>query len=117
MLILIGIVFLVSLCFVGCDDDTVPSFTFDESIDLGNYIVEKEENDLSIDSGYSDLTFTSPLLATLTFSQDGQDIGCLSWEDGVFKFEGKAEESAVIFFECFLKSLIDDYINSKLNKD
>lgn len=30
--------------------------------------------------------------------KDNKQIGCLSWEDGVFKFEGKADESAKMFF-------------------
>jgi len=53
---------------------------------------------------------------TITFSfSDGGDIGTLSWEGGVFKFEGNAEESAKEFFN-FLKPMIDDYIKLELKK-
>jgi len=36
----------------------------------------------------------------LTFhSAEGGDVGKLSWDTGVFVFEGNAEESAKIFFD------------------
>ena len=35
-------------------------------------------------------------------NEDNEVIGKLSWEDDVFKFEGEAEESAQIFFDCVL---------------
>ena len=46
----------------------------------------------------------------------GDDIGKITWEDGKMRFEGNAEESAKIFFDCFLKPMVDEYIESELNK-
>lgn len=36
--------------------------------------------------------------------KDNKQIGCLSWEDGVFKFEGKADESAKLFFDYIVNN-------------
>lgn len=41
--------------------------------------------------------------------------GTLSWESGVFRFEGNAEESARIFFDA-LKMRIDEYIETTKSK-
>ena len=46
----------------------------------------------------------------------GDDVGSLTWEDGKMRFEGNAEESAKIFFDYFLKPMVDGYIKSELNK-
>lgn len=53
-----------------------------------------------------------PPTTPLSFSDGESEIGNLSWPDGSFKFEGKAEESAVVFFN-FLKPLVDNYIEEK----
>ncbi len=45
----------------------------------------------------------------MTFQMDGQQIGCMEWNDGVMKFTGNAEESAKVFFE-YLKQFMDDYM-------
>lgn len=40
----------------------------------------------------------------LTFhNENTQRVGELTWEDGVFKFKGKAEESAKIFLDWLRK--------------
>ncbi len=44
----------------------------------------------------------------------GDNIGRMSWMTGELVFEGKADESAKIFFE-FLKPYVDSYIQA--NKD
>jgi len=45
----------------------------------------------------------------------GDNVGKISWDNGVMVFEGDAEESAEIFFE-FLKPMIDGYIEEELSK-
>lgn len=48
---------------------------------------------------------------TIAFHNDNSEqIGCLSWEDGVFKFEGKAEESAKVFFD-WMNTFLKENIN------
>lgn len=39
----------------------------------------------------------------MEFYEANNKMGELSWEKGIFKFEGNMEESARIFFENFLK--------------
>ena len=46
----------------------------------------------------------------------GDDVGKIIWEDGAMRFEGNAEESAKIFFDYFLKPMIDGYIKEQLHK-
>jgi len=41
-------------------------------------------------------------------------VGELSWSTGKFVFTGNADESAKVFFEYFLKSLVDEYIEERL---
>lgn len=52
------------------------------------------------------------------FKDEHEEIGCLDFSTGVLKFDGKAEESAKIFFEAILKDLVDEYLknNSKKSK-
>ena len=45
----------------------------------------------------------------------GDDVGSLTWEDGKMRFEGDAEESAKIFFDYFLKPMVDGYIEERIN--
>ena len=43
----------------------------------------------------------------ITFQNaDNEQVGKLSWDDGVFKFEGEAEESARIFFKI-IQNLVE----------
>jgi len=44
-----------------------------------------------------------PVSNNLTFHDNEKEIGRLSWDDGIFKFEGKAEESAKVFFDFLIK--------------
>lgn len=46
---------------------------------------------------------------TLNICKDGQYIGMLSVTDGVFRFEGKMDESAAELFG-FIKKLADKYL-------
>lgn len=50
---------------------------------------------------------------TITF---GNGVGTITWENGYMEFEGDAFESARIFFEVILKSMIDDYIESEMDE-
>ena len=34
------------------------------------------------------------------FTDEGKEIGRLSWADGTFRFTGQADESAKVFFEA-----------------
>ena len=43
---------------------------------------------------------------------DGE-VGRLTWDDGQFAFNGDMAESAQIFFDNFLKPLVDSYIESE----
>jgi len=53
-----------------------------------------------------------PAHTVVFHNRDGETVGTL-WFDGPMRFEGDAEESARVFFEHFLKQLVDDYIESK----
>jgi len=55
-------------------------------------------------------------LYKMTFFRDNEEIGKLDWEDGVLKFEGKAEESAKLLFD-FLKGLMDEYLKERRKKN
>ncbi len=46
----------------------------------------------------------------------GDNVGKISWEEGTMTFEGNADESARMFFEGFLKPLVDEYIESELEE-
>lgn len=71
------------------------------------------DHDISLDGPIA-LINEVPISEQLTFMVDIdevlQPVGKLSWVDGVFRFEGNAEESAKVFFE-YLKRLIDEYID------
>ena len=43
---------------------------------------------------------------------DGE-VGRLSWDEGRFAFSGNMAESAQIFFDNFLKPLVDNYIENE----
>lgn len=49
------------------------------------------------------------------FGGDGKVVGTLSFGDDIMKFEGEADKSAKIFFEHYLKPIIDNYIRNKLS--
>jgi len=51
-----------------------------------------------------------PTLAVTFHDEDDGEIGRLSWDTGTMRFDGKAEESAEIFFIFLLKPMVDDYI-------
>lgn len=45
---------------------------------------------------------------------DRGEIARLWWSDGELRFEGNADRAAKIFFEQFLKPLVDEYIEARL---
>ena len=47
----------------------------------------------------------------------GENIGKISWDNGVMIFEGNAEVSADLFFAYVLKPMIDEYIKSEMEKE
>ena len=47
---------------------------------------------------------TNTYIAFHDINKEGEpEIGRLSWEDGIFKFEGNAKESAKVFFDFFIQ--------------
>lgn len=58
-------------------------------------------------------------IKNITFHDKTQEspIGKISWDSGVFKFEGKTEQSADIFFNHVLKGICDQYIQSAKTLD
>ncbi len=50
------------------------------------------------------------------FDAENKMIGALDWDTGVFIFQGRAKESAHLFFEHFLKSIVSDYIDQRLGE-
>jgi len=46
--------------------------------------------------------------------KDGKEVGRLEWDDGKMAFKGKMEESAQVFFNWLLETLINPYIEKKL---
>lgn len=47
----------------------------------------------------------------------GDNVGRIFWDKGIMIFEGNVEKSAEIFFEGYLKPLIDEYIVSEMEKE
>ena len=47
----------------------------------------------------------------------GENVGKISWDNGVMVFEGNAEVSADLFFAYVLKPMIDEYIKSEMEKE
>ena len=41
----------------------------------------------------------------------------IDWSSGKLAFHGNAEKSAEIFFKCFIKPLVDEYIREKLKSN
>jgi len=67
--------------------------------------------DFTVDKNLSTILNDMQYPRHFIFSDDNEDIGKLSWDDGELKFEGKAKTSAWIFFG-YLKSYIDEYISN-----
>ena len=57
---------------------------------------------------YSNITF---------YGKNDSEIGRLEWDDDKMVFKGKAKESAQVFFDYLLKTLINPYIEEKLRID
>lgn len=60
-------------------------------------------------------TFTPP--NSITFHNGGSEVGRLEFTKEGMKFTGKADESAKVFFDNYLKGLVDDYIKDLLRKE
>ncbi len=59
----------------------------------------------------------SPLLPTewsISFHADDKRIGRIWLEDGVLKFDGDMDESAIKFFE-WIKPMVDNYIAQQMS--
>jgi len=52
----------------------------------------------------------APSYAISFHNEAPMEIGRLSFASGTLVFEGKADESAKVFFEQFLKPMVDEYI-------
>jgi hypothetical protein len=86
-----------------------------------NYTDEKILEEYIIDTTGEELYFydtdsivrieISPAPTAIAF---GNDVGTLSWEEGIMRFEGDAEESAKIFFDYFLVMYIEEYIENEV---
>jgi hypothetical protein len=61
----------------------------------------------------SDIKIEGPKYFQFHSVELNENCGMLWWNDGTFYFEGKADESAKVFFE-YLKQYIDPYIAEKL---
>lgn len=56
----------------------------------------------------------APVIDTLVFSGDKpEEIGRLTWHGGSFKFTGKADRSARLFFDKYLKEIVDAYLKER----
>ncbi len=62
-------------------------------------------------SPISDRLFKIPLISCMVFYDGEVRVGALSWKGGTFTFEGDMDASATVFFERFLKPLIETWIN------
>ena len=52
-----------------------------------------------------------PAVDTLIFSGDQpEEIGRLTWRGGKFSFTGKADRSARLFFDKYIKEIVDQYL-------
>ena len=71
-------------------------------------------NDNVTDKGQVILTIPHTPTTSIIF---GDNVGKISWKEGTMIFEGDADESAKMFFEGFLKPLIDEYIVSEMEKE
>ena len=49
-----------------------------------------------------DAKLTQPSRNITFMNEDNKVVGELTWDDDVFKFEGNAEESAQVFFDCVI---------------
>jgi hypothetical protein len=53
----------------------------------------------------------------ITFNAEGGEVGRLEWTKEGITFTGKADESAKIFFNDFLKMYFDNYIKELIKED
>ena len=55
-----------------------------------------------------------PVIDTIIFSGDEpEQVGKLTWKNGRFEFTGKADKSAQVFFNRYLKDIVDAYLKEK----
>lgn len=60
---------------------------------------------------------STPVPTSVTFTNDGgEEVGRISIEKDGLKFTGKADKSARVFFDYFLKGIVDNYLKEKEDK-
>ena len=64
-----------------------------------------KKNNLLING--SDTQFQISKDLNLTFYNEDTQVGKLSWENGVFEFDGETEESARIFFDLIIRHVME----------
>ena len=97
-----------------CMGESNTHITKDTEDEPETYTVIEAEDNPSLYSNESflwegDIIDYTPATAVIF----GDNVGKISWDEGVMEFEGDAFESARIFFEVILKSMIDGYIENK----
>jgi hypothetical protein len=55
-----------------------------------------------------------PTHSLIIYGEENEELGRISWDKGYLEFTGRANESAKVFFESFLKSYVDQYIKERL---
>jgi len=73
--------------------------------------------DIAATSSVGDTTVPAPASTTITIWDGDKEVGRLEWETGKLEFKGDAEESAKVFFNEFLKPIVDVYIDENCKKE
>lgn len=60
------------------------------------------------------LDFKSITPTSVIFTKDGKEVGKILIEKDGLKFIGNADKSAKVFFDYFLKPIVDSYIKEKI---
>ncbi len=105
--IFLSVVFVSSISFLACMR-TTPLYEepISYTIEDGDAIVEFNVEAYILDPSHE-----------LVFQRGGKTVGLLSWKTGKLQFKGKTEDSAFVFFTHYLKQIVDEYIEKKLNND
>ena len=67
-----------------------------------------------VDADHPLMDSFQPPTRAVWYDTNHNEIARMDWSTGKFIFMGKTDEAAQIFFEQFLKTYIDQYIESKL---
>lgn len=105
---LIAIPIIIFLCFLNysINKKNKPKFFHGVSSDENSYLYWGPDEKLEYDT-----------IVFVFDEENNKEMGRLTWEDGIFKFEGNAEDSARIFFEHFIKKHIDEYIKKHCGEE